>query len=201
MHHGIRKAVRCTESDVTGRRAAHHAGPGGTPERHAGAKQQRPPAATNPESAHNTQRATADRCQATPAAVRMDECAPGGYPAPAGYEQPPSCWTSARPAAHSAPAGYETGAIRMDKCAPRGYPAPAGYEHPPSGWTSVRPAATPRARNPQNNTPSEHTGEQEPSGPGNRTPNTAHRASTPVIKSKAAQYTVHATQHSERAHR
>ena len=33
----------------------------------------------------------------TPAAVRMDECAPGGYPAPAGNEQPPSGWTSARP--------------------------------------------------------------------------------------------------------
>ena len=38
-----------------------------------------------------------NRCQATPAAVRMDECAPGGYPAPTGYEQPPSGWTSARP--------------------------------------------------------------------------------------------------------
>ena len=36
------------------------------------------------------------RCQATPAAVWMDECAPGGYPAPAGYKQPPSGWTSAR---------------------------------------------------------------------------------------------------------
>ena len=31
------------------------------------------------------------------AAVQMDECAPGGYPAPTGYEQPPSGWTSARP--------------------------------------------------------------------------------------------------------
>ena len=31
------------------------------------------------------------------AAVRMDACAPGGYPAPAGYEQPPSGWTSVRP--------------------------------------------------------------------------------------------------------
>ena len=33
------------------------------------------------------------------AAVRMDECAPGGYPAPTGYEQPPSAWTNERPAA------------------------------------------------------------------------------------------------------
>ena len=38
-----------------------------------------------------------NRCQATPAAVRTDECALGGYPAPTGYEQPPSRWTSARP--------------------------------------------------------------------------------------------------------
>ena len=38
-----------------------------------------------------------NRCQVTPAAVRMDECAPGGYPGPGGYEQPPSRWTSARP--------------------------------------------------------------------------------------------------------
>ena len=63
-HHGNGKADRSTESDRTGRDAAHHAGPRGTPERHAaghnqgtrtGAKQRRPPGATNPESAHNTQ--------------------------------------------------------------------------------------------------------------------------------------------------
>ena len=55
-------------SHRTGRGAAHHTGPRGTPERHAaghnqatrtGAKQRRPPGATNPESAHNTQRTTA----------------------------------------------------------------------------------------------------------------------------------------------
>ena len=38
-----------------------------------------------------------NRCKAKPAAVQMDECVPGGYPAPAGYKQPPSGWTSARP--------------------------------------------------------------------------------------------------------
>ena len=48
-----------------------------------------------------------NRCQATPAAVRMDECAPGGYRAPTGYEQPPSGWTSARPkGAEPLPATY-----------------------------------------------------------------------------------------------
>ena len=94
-HHGVRKADRSTESDRNGRGAAHHAEPGGTPERHAasdnqgtltGAKQQWAPGAANQESAHNTQ----------PAAVRRDECAPGVYPAPAGYEQPPSGRTCAR---------------------------------------------------------------------------------------------------------
>ena len=67
-HHGDGKADWSTESDRTGRGAAHHAGPRGTPERHAaghnqgtrtGAKQRRTPGATNPESAHNTQRTTA----------------------------------------------------------------------------------------------------------------------------------------------
>ena len=38
-----------------------------------------------------------NRCQATQAAVQMDECAPGGYSAPTGYEQPPFGRTSARP--------------------------------------------------------------------------------------------------------
>ena len=67
-HHGVGKADWSTETDRTGRGAAHHAGPRGTPERHAaghnqstgtGAKQQRPPGAANPGSAHNTQRTTA----------------------------------------------------------------------------------------------------------------------------------------------
>ena len=34
-HHGVRKADWSTESNRTGRRASHHAGPRGTPERHA----------------------------------------------------------------------------------------------------------------------------------------------------------------------
>ena len=67
-HHSFRKTDRRTESDRTGRGAAHHRGPRGTPEWHAaghnqdtrtGAKQQRPPGAAKPCSAHNTQRTTA----------------------------------------------------------------------------------------------------------------------------------------------
>ena len=144
-------------------------------------------------------------CWLRTAAVRMDDCAPGGYPAPAGYEQTPSGRTSARPAAYPAPAGYETAVVRMDECAPGGYPAPAGYEQPPSGWTSarpegtrplpatysrrldglsVRPAATPRTSNTAHATHS-----------------TTRRASTPVNRSQVAQDTAHPTQHTERAHR
>ena len=172
-HHGVGKADGSTESDRTARGAAHHTGPRGTPERHAaghnqgtrtGAKQQRPPGAANPESAHNTQRTTAQ-------------------------EQVPSN-TSRRPDGRvrarrvPSPCRLRTAAVRMDECAPGGYPAPAGYEQPPSAWTSERPTATPRTRNTARATQS-----------------TAHRASTPVNKSQAAEDTVHATQPTERAHR
>ena len=45
------------------------------------------------------------------------------------------------------------------------------------------------------------TGEQEPSGPGNRTRSKTHRAGTRVSRSQVAQDTAYATQHTERAHR
>ena len=77
---------------------------GGQPQPGGGQAKQKDKAAKGKGEAHHnaprrparptrTQRASTH----TPAAVRMDECAPGGYPAPAGYEQPPSGWTSARP--------------------------------------------------------------------------------------------------------
>ena len=43
-------------------------------------------------------------------------------------------------------------------------------------------AKLPRTPHTQCNKPSEHTGEQEPSGPGQRTSNTAQRAGTPLKK-------------------
>ena len=51
------------------------------------------------------------------------------------------------------------------------------------------------------NTRSGHTGKQEPSVPVHRTRKATHRAGTPVNRSKVAQDTAHATQHTERAHR
>ena len=178
-HHGVGKAYQSTESDRTGRGAAHHAGPQGTPERHAacqnkstrtGTRQQRPPGAANPESAHNTQRTTAQeqvpsntsrrpdgrvRAWRVPspyrlrtAANRMDECAPGGYPVPAGYEQPPTGWTSARPGGTQPLPATNSRQLDGRVSAPQRCPA---RQHP--------------TRNPKHSTQSEHTGEQEPSGP------------------------------------
>ena len=213
-HHGVGKVDWSTESDRTGLGAAHHAGPRGTPERHAaghnqgtqtGARQQRPPAAANPQSAHNTQRTTAQEqvpsnsscrpdgpvraprvpspCRLRTAAVRMDECAPGGYPAPAGYEQPLSGRTSARPEGTK--------------------PLPATNSRRPDGRVSApqgRSAQQHTTRNPKHSTQSEHTAGQEPSGRGHRTHNTTHRAGTRVNRSQGAQDTARATQHTEQAH-
>ena len=53
----------------------------------------------------------------------------------------------------------------------------------------------------QHSTPSVLTGEQEPSGPGHRTRNTAHPARAPVTRSQVAQDTAHGTQCTKRAHR
>ena len=130
-HHGVGKADRSTESDQTGRGAAHHTGRRRTPERHAagqnqgtrrGAKQQRPPGAANPESAHNTQRTTAQEQVPSNTSRRRD----------------------GRVGARRVPSPYRlrTASVRMDECAPGGYSAPAGYEQPPSGWTSARPEGT-----------------------------------------------------------
>ena len=153
-HHGVRKTNRSIGIDRTGRRAGHHAGPRGTPGRHAaghnqgtqtGAKQQRPPGAANPESAHNTQRTTAREQVPSNTRRRPDRrvrARQRTQPLPA-TEQPLSGWTSARPV---------------------GTQLPASTKQPQSGWTSVRPAAPPRTRNTRHNTPSEHTGEQNQKG-------------------------------------
>ena len=172
-HHGVGKADQSTVSDRTGRGAAHHAGPRGTPGRHAaghnqgtrtGAKQQRPPAAANPESGHNTQRTTAREQVPSNTSHRADG--------------------RVRARRVPSPCRLRTAAVWMDKCAPGGYPAPAGYDQPPSGWTSGRPAATPRTCN-----------------TACATQTTRHRATTAVNRSHGAQDTAHPTQPPEPAHR
>ena len=62
-------------------------------------------------------------------------------------------------------------------------------------------AEWPRTPHPQHKTRSQHTGEQQPSGPGQRTHNTMHQAGTRVNRSQVARETAHATQHTERAQR
>ena len=62
-------------------------------------------------------------------------------------------------------------------------------------------ARRPRTPYTQHHTQSVHTGEKEPGGPEHRAHNTTHRACTPVNRSQEAQDTVHATPHTERAHR
>ena len=124
-----------------------------------------------------------NRCQATPTASGWTSVRPEGtQPLPATNSRRPD----GRVRARRVPSPYRlrTAAVRMDECAPGGYPAPTGYEQPPSVRTSERPVATPRPRNTTRATQS-----------------TAHRATTPVYKSQAAQDTVHATQPTDRAHR
>ena len=62
-------------------------------------------------------------------------------------------------------------------------------------------ARWPRTPHMQHITPGEHTGEQEPSGPGQGTHNITHLAGKPVIGSQAAPDTAHSTQQTTRAHR
>ena len=62
-------------------------------------------------------------------------------------------------------------------------------------------AKWPTTRHTQHNTPSGHTGEREPRGPGRRTRNTPHRAGAPVNRSQVARDTADTIQRTTRAHR
>ena len=135
-HQRVRKANWSTESDQTGRGAAHHAGPRSTPERQAaghnqgtriGAKRQRPPGAANVDGAHNTQRTTARKHLPPSRCTSADVAA---NPAPPGYEKAAVRIDVCAPGGYTAPAGYETAAVRIDVCAPGGFTAHAGYEKP-----------------------------------------------------------------------
>ena len=145
-----------------------------------------------------------NRCQATPAAVRTDVCAPGSEPSPCrlrksrhadgrvrAWRVPSPCRerNSRRPHGRvrtrrvPSPCRLQKSTVRMDECVPR-TEAPHTQHH---------------THNTRHNTPSEHSVEQEPSGPGKCARNTGHRAGTPVNRSQVAQDTAHAAQSTERA--
>ena len=119
-HYGVGKANRSTESDRTGRGAAHQRRPRGTPERHAaghnqgtrtGAKQQRPPGAAKPDTTQNTQRTTAREQVPSNTSCRLDGR------------------VRTRQRTQPLPA-TKTATFWKDICAPGDYRAPAGCEKP-----------------------------------------------------------------------
>ena len=189
-----------------------------------GAKPQWQPGAANPESAHNTHRTTAQeqvpsntsrrpdgrvRARRVPspyrlitAAVRMDECAPGVYPAPTGYEQAQSGWTSAcpegtqpLPATNSRPPDGRVSAPQRRPAHATPHPQPKA-QHTERAHRCTR-AKRPRTPYTQHNPTSGRTGEQEPRGPGHRTRKTTHRAGTPVNRSQGARDTAQAKQRTQ----
>ena len=138
-------------------------------------------------------------------------CAPRGYPAPAGYEVPPSGWTSVRPAAtpRTRNPQHNTASERTGEQVPRGsgHRTAHGASAPVKNSQGAQDTAHatqhterahrctgakwPRTPHKQINAPSGHTGEQQPSGPGNCTSTTTHQAGTPVNKSQGAEDTAH----------
>ena len=124
-------------------------------------------------------------CQLQTPAIRRDECAPGSVPSPCRLQNSRCPDGRVHAWRLPSPCRLRTAAVRNDDCAPR----------------SNAPHTQHRTNNTQHITPSEHTGEQEPSGPGHRTRNTTHTAGTPVNRSQVAQDTVVATKHTKRAQR
>ena len=227
-HHGVGKADRSTKSNWTGEGATHHAGqkarqrgsPPATTKAHRHVPSNSGLGAANPDRAHNTQRTTAR--QQVPGNTRWTDGQLAASPAPTGYgtaavadgqmrarqrgqplpamKQPSSGCTSACPAG-TQPLRLGIAAVQMDNCVPRS-DAPHTQHNTPSAHTLEQEPRGPghRTHNTQHNTPSEHSGEQEPSGPGHRAHNTTGRSNRTENRSQGAQGTAHATQHTERAH-
>ena len=215
-HHGVGKADWGTQRDQIGGGAAHHAGPRGTPERHtaghnqgkrAGARQQRPPDAAEPESPHNTQRTTArDQVPSNPSCclygrVRALQRAQRLL----ATKQAPSGWTSARAECTQPLPGMNSPRPNSRVSAQQRRPAHATPQTQPTAQHIERAhrrtgAKSPRTPHAQHNTQRGHTGEQDQSAPGHRTHNTTHRAGTPVNRSQVARDTAQAKQQTEHAH-
>ena len=141
-----------------------------------------------------------DRCQAAPAAIWMDGCAPGSVPSPCRLRD------SRRPDRHvragrvPSPCRLQKAAVLMDKCAPR---SDAPQHSTPSAHSAQQEPSCPQIRkcNTQHDTQSEQNGEQEPSGQGHRARNTPCRAYALVNRIQVPQNTAHTTQHAGRTHR
>ena len=71
----------------------------------------------------------------------------------------------------------------------------------PSGHTGEQEPKGPRTPHTLHIAPSGHTAEQEPGGSGHRTRKTTHGADTTVNRNQVAQDTAHATRHTARANR
>ena len=213
MHHSVGKAHWSTESGQTGRGAAHNPRPRGTPESWAtghsqvtrtGGKQQRPPGAATSDSAHKTQRTTAHK-----QVPGNTSCRPDGrvhtrqrtLPLPA-TERTRSGWTSACSAVYPAPCRLQN-SHRPDGCVrAQRVLSPCLLRNAAVQMDECAPCSD--APHTQHSTPSAHTGEQEPSGPGLRTQNTCNatrRARTRLNRSQVAEDKAHAGQRAERAHR
>ena len=141
----------------------------------------------------------ANRCQATPAAVWMDVCAPGSEPSPCGLRNSrcPDGRVCARRVPN--PCRLRTAAVGMDDCEPGSVPSPCRLRN------SRRPDGRVRARRVP--TPARYS--RRPDGrvcalqrrPAHATQSTTHGASAPLNRSQVAQDTAHAAQHTKRAHR
>ena len=181
-----------------------------------------------PEPAHHPPRKTLKQHARTPQAPhthpsacvhRKPQCphAPirPKVPPTAGHRVPPLCTPTATtygPALQSEPLGLPRGRTRPHPLPPLRGPqpqAPRADRNPsrtppashPSFFGPFTGTLRPRTPHTQHNTPSGHTGEQEPSCPGHRTRKTTHRAGTPVNRSKVAQDTAQARQHTKHANR
>ena len=122
-YHGVGKANWSSESDETGGGAAHRAGPRGTLERHAAGHiqgtwtQTRSARTTRNEPQHK------NRCQATPAAARMDVCAPGSEPSPCWLQNSRCLDQRVRARRVPGTSRLRTAAVRMNECAPGSVPS------------------------------------------------------------------------------
>ena len=176
-HHGVGKADRSTESGQTGRGVAHHTGQRGTPERQAaghnqgtgtGAEQQQPPAGANPESAHNTQRTTAQ------------EKVPGNTQPT--HHKPRPGLAGCRRSAHTDAQTYSNTSASNGRAQPKPQTKHTPTPHTPARNGGLQAEGTCKHTHP--NTPNQEWGAQQKSEPKHRhqKPHTVRKSVFPCLK-------------------